>query len=31
LTSAPADIRSLSFGLLGDVGGRKANPAPSAG
>jgi FADH2 O2-dependent halogenase len=31
LTSAPPDIRSLSLGLLGDVGGRKPHPAPSAG
>ena len=31
VTSAPPDIRNLTLGLLGDVGGRKAHPAPSAG
>jgi len=31
LTSAPPDIRSLSLGLLGNAGGRKPHPAPSAG
>jgi len=31
LTSAPPDIRSLSLGLLGDFGGSKPHPAPSAG
>jgi hypothetical protein len=31
LTSAPPDIRSLSLGLLGNAGGGKPHPAPSAG
>jgi hypothetical protein len=30
-TSAPPEIRSMSMGLLGDVGQDKSQPAPSAG